>query len=603
MLVYGDQSRTENPRDVIKRLGEAFRRLGRMPAGIERHAALVAALIDAGELAQGLVDARFATLGHDARSDLTDAVMALMMGIACCVRESWRSGFVRFGGVPEGAIHSLTALPLPDAITTKTAEGFSLYSLYPETYLEAAEAMDAGRRPTQVIGLRSVGAPLAAIVAAGLGVRSAVTLRPTGHPFYREVKLAEALAAEILADRQARFAVVDEGPGMSGSSFGAVTDFLESGGVAPERIHFFPSHWGMLGGCSSERHRQRWQQAHRHVVDIGDMLIHKPQRPEHRLETWAADLVGSGTGALTEISGGGWRAIRYAGETSWPAVKVQLERRKFLLPTADGTWLLKFVGLGSMGVRKLERARLLHAAGFMPEVAGFRHGFLVERWIDGAVSLDQWFGDRDRVVERVGRYLGFRARHFEAGTEQGASLKALAEMARFNTSQILGEEAARDLDRLLNDATRLEGTVRRVETDNRLHAWEWLHAPDGRLLKTDALDHHAGHDLIGCQDIAWDIAGATIELNLSDSERNRLCRIVAEQSGHPVNRDLLALLTPCYPAFQMADHAMAAKAAAPEGGEAKRLRAATDRYARRLGEIIATGGADRSPMDTRIAAA
>ena len=313
------------------------------------------------------------------------------------------------------------------------------------------------------------------------------------------------------------------------------------------------------------------------------MLIHKPRRPEHRLETWAAELVGPAPVALTEISGGGWRAIRYARESEWPAVKVQLERRKFLLPTADATWLLKFVGLGSMGARKLDRARSLHAAGFTPEVAGFRHGFLVERWIDGAVSLDQEFGDRDRVVAQVGRYLGFRARHFEAGAEQGASLKALAEMARFNTSQILGEEAARDLDRLLHDASRLEGAVRRVETDNRLHAWEWLHAPDGRLLKTDALDHHAGHDLIGCQDIAWDIAGATVELNLSDSERNRLCRIVAEQSGHPVNRDLLALLTPCYPAFQMADHAMAANAAAPESGEAKRLRAATDRYARRLG--------------------
>ena len=164
----------------------------------------------------------------------------------------------------------------------------------------------------------------------------------------------------------------------------------------------------------------------------------------------------------------------------------------------------------------------------------------------------------------------FRACHFESRAEPGASLRALAEMARFNTSRTHGEEATRDLD---------------------------------RLLKTDALDYHAGHDPIGCQDIAWDIAGATVELKLSDSERNRLCRIVAEQSGHPVNRDLLALLTPCYPAFQMADHAMAANAAAPESGEAKRLRAAIDRYARRLGEIIATGCPGRSPMDTRTAAA
>ncbi len=132
--------------------------------------------------------------------------------------------------------------PLPDAITTKTAEGFSLYGLYPETYLEAAGALHAAERPTQVIGLRSVGAPLAAVVAAGLGLRNAVTLRPAGHPFNREIKLADNLCAEILAGKDARYAVVDEGPGLSGSSFGAVADFLEDAGVAPDRIHFFPSH-------------------------------------------------------------------------------------------------------------------------------------------------------------------------------------------------------------------------------------------------------------------------------------------------------------------------------------------------------------------------
>jgi hypothetical protein len=603
MLVYGDPSRTENPRDVVERLGEMLRRLGHMPAGIERHAVLVAALIDAGELTQGVADVQFADLGHDARSGLTDDLMALLIGIACCVRQSWRTGFHQLGGLPEAELRSVMSHPLPDAITTKTAEGFSLYGLYPETYLEAAGALHAAEQPTQVIGLRSVGAPLAAVVAAGLGLRNAVTLRPTGHPFNREIKLADKLRAEILARKDARYAVVDEGPGLSGSSFGAVADFLEDAGVAPNRIHFFPSHAGMPGGCSSERHWLRWQKARRHVVAIGDMLIHKPKRPEHRLEAWAAELVGPPAGDMMEFSGGWWRAVRYSREAEWPPVKPQLERRKFLLPTADGTWLLKFVGLGSMGERKLARALSLHAAGFTPEVVGFRHGFLIERWIDGAVSLDQRFGDRARVVEQVGRYLGFRARHFEAGAEQGASLKALAGMARFNTSQALGDDAARDLDRLVQDAGLLEGAVRRVETDNRLHTWEWLRAPDGRLLKTDALDHHAGHDLIGCQDIAWDIAGAIVELDLSESECQRLCRIVAGQSGHPVNPDLLALLTPCYLAFQMADHAMAVNTVVPESAEAKRLHAASDRYARRLERIIGAGRRDRSPMDTCIAAA
>ena len=58
---------------------------------------------------------------------------------------------------------------------------------------------------------------------------------------------------------------------------------------------------------------------------------------------------------------------------------------------------------------------------------------------------------------------------------------------------------------------RLERVVRPVEIDGRLHAWSYLRR-DGHLLKTDALDHHAGHDLVGCQDIAWDIVGAKIEL-------------------------------------------------------------------------------------------
>src|SRR4051812_31776803 len=143
MLVYGDQSRTENPRDVVERLREMLRRLGSMPTGIERHAVLVAALIDAGELTQGLADAQFADLGHDARSSLTDDLMALLIGIACCVRTSWRTGFGRVGCLPEAELRSVMSHPMPDSITMKTAEGFSLYSLYPETYLEAAGALHA----------------------------------------------------------------------------------------------------------------------------------------------------------------------------------------------------------------------------------------------------------------------------------------------------------------------------------------------------------------------------------------------------------------------------------------------------------------------------
>ena len=48
-------------------------------------------------------------------------------------------------------------------------------------------------------------------------------------------------------------------------------------------------------------------------------------------------------------------------------------------------------------------------------------------------------------------------------------------------------------------AAGLERCVRRIETDNRMHAHEWLVRPDGSLLKADAVDHCEAHDLIGAR--------------------------------------------------------------------------------------------------------
>jgi hypothetical protein len=383
--------------------------------------------------------------------------------------------------------------------------------------------------------------------------------------------------------------VVDEGPGLSGSSFGVVADFLEDHGVAPDRLHFFSSHLGSLAPWASDRHRRRWATASRHTVDLGDLVLRHPRRPEHRLEAWVAGLVGQPEGPLQDISGGRWRSLRYASEADWPASNLYLERRKFLLPTSSGTWLLKFAGLGREGAGKLERARALHAAGFSPEAAGYRYGFLVERWLGDATSLDQAFGDRDALVAQVGRYLAFRARRWPAGPERGASPARLWRMARHNTGLALGEDLACRLDRWLPALDRLEGRTRRVETDNRLHAWEWLLARDGRLLKADALDHHAGHDLAGCQDVAWDVAGAAVELGLSRPERGLLRGVVEADTGRGVDSDLLALLAPCYLALQLGDCTLATEIVAEWPAEVGRLRAAVTRYAERLRHELLRG--------------
>jgi hypothetical protein len=157
-------------------------------------------------------------------------------------------------------------------------------------------------------------------------------------------------------------------------------------------------------------------------------------------------------------------------------------------------------------------------------------------------------------------------------------------MAVYNAGQALGDAVAAALEQSLTDPSILESKMRRICTDNRLHAWEWLVSGD-RLIKTDALDHSAAHDLIGHQDVTWDIAGAVVELDLSEEEASWLCLIVRQEGGHPVDQDLLAFMLPCYLAFQLGAHLMAAGALG-EGLEATRLRRAADRYGRLLRKCL-----------------
>jgi hypothetical protein len=580
MLVYGDAVRTEDTREKLAGIADALEQAARMPAGIGRHGALVAVFVDAGELAQGIADVEFQVRRQDARSPAQDAAMALLLQLARAIWASWASGFAVLPAPSRDGLRAVGAAPLPPIITTRRAEGFAFYALYPESYAAAALAGHL-RSSVRVIGIRSIGAPLSAMMAAVMRAPPPVTVRPTGHPFHREVSLADELTTQLLAAPSLHFAVVDEGPGLSGSSFGAVADYLEDRGVPGDRIAFFPSHGGAPGPQACERHRNRWAKVVRQVMPF-EALVLCARRPEHRLEAWMADLLGPPEGAPEDISGGRWRPHRYAREADWPPVHAQQERRKFLLRAQGETWLLKFVGLGREGGRKLERARMLHAAGFAPPVAGYCHGFLIERWIDNARPLDRCPVDPDWLVEHVGRYLGFRAKSFATEAGRGASPAELCAMARHNAAEALGPDVARSFDRwTAEDLAQLAERARPVETDNRLHAWEWLVRSDGRLLKCDALDHHAGHDLVGCQDIAWDVVGATVELELPGSAQARLCAVVERAAGRALDPQLIALLTPCYLAFQLGSWTMAA-AAAPGPEEAARLRRAAERYATRL---------------------
>lgn len=575
MLVYGDAVRRLPPATMLREIRTWMSGDCGSPIGIVRHAAIVAALVEAGELAQGIADAEFeARGGRDGSSAASDAAMALTVELARCVGESWSSAYAPIAALPWQALAAIEGARLPGLVAAKLPEGFAHYGLYPEAYWAAAQSL--GFRNLRVVGIRSIGTTFAAVVAAATASPAPITLRPVGHPFGRELAPDGDLAQSIAGGQGLEHAIVDEGPGLSGSSMACVAERLEAEGIPSCAIHLFPSHRNGPGAKASENVRARWSRLPSHVVTFDDLVLDAPD-PRHRLDAWVRDLVGDAEAPPRDVSGGAWRLLRCIADAHWPPVCAWQERRKFLLSTASGTWLLKFAGLGRIGAAKHERARRLAAAGFVPEVAGLRHGFLVERWRDDAAPIGPGTPDRPALLRRLAEYLAFRAREFRSEAGRGASLAELFGMAAHNAAEALGREAGRRVADMLPDAAELERFVRPIETDNRLQAWEWLHTPDG-LLKADALDHHAGHDLVGDQDVAWDVAGAAVEFAMTPSETGRLAAEIERLGGGTVSGELVQALTVCYRTFQLGRCWMAA-ASAGDAAESERLRSAASRYA------------------------
>jgi hypothetical protein len=485
VLVYGDHCEICDPRERLSEISAQLSAIRAMRSGIDRHASLVGALIAAGQLQQGIEDTGCPC----------DELRIFVHRLAAVAVRSWDSRFRDIGELPAPP-HS----QMPHEVELRLPEGFAFYAVYPESYAEAARRLRLLGDP-RVIGIRSIGTTLGAVVAATLNAPPPITVRPFGDPFARQVELPPGVI-----ESGVHYVIVDEGPGLSGSSFGAVADWLEGRGVPLERIAFLPSHGNDLGPHASLAHRARWNRAQRVAAEFDPTFL------AERFEMLEPFSIGS----------------------PW-------ERRKYLAGSEGQRVLLKFAGLGAIGERKLAMARALHAAGLTPEPLGLVHGFLVERWHDDARPL----GVDERPVAEIGRYIGARARLFPAEPSGGATMDELLTMCRRNISLAFGDAGARALAQVTLKAQ--SPRTRRVRTDNKLDRAKWIRLANGKLLKTDALDHHQAHDLIGCQSIEWDVAGAVTEFDLNADESARL--IAA--TGQAIDFDLLHSYRIAYVAFRL----------------------------------------------------
>jgi len=352
-----------------------------------------------------------------------------------------------------------------------------------------------------VVGIRSIGAVLSAVCSATLHCER-TTVRPTGHPYDRELRFTGEQAAVIRRhlQRDARFFIVDEGPGLSGSSFISCADALEACGVPREQIALFPS-WPADGSTLNNDHaRTRWRELARYVVEFEAM--------------WVASgrLARRTHGGLRDFSAGRWRSVICRDAGQWPAVQPQHEQRKYLVESSspDGApTLLKFVGLGRYGRPRLERAELLADAGYAPRPLGLDGGFLRTEFVTGNPVEA-----RHTVValtDRAADYLAFVRRRFATGA--AARFSEIAQMIELNAREALGEwpPGAAPLGQWRALVEDSEVTA----IDGRMLAHEWIRSDRGGFLKTDALSHHDDHFWPGCQDIAWDVAATVVELRLA----------------------------------------------------------------------------------------
>ncbi len=474
----------------------------------------------------------------------------------------------------EAALQTLQALPLPHTVIEGMPEGYAYYSLYPELYLRATLDFVQSEHPDYVvvIGLRNIGTGLSAVVAAtleeqGVPVRS-YTVRPRGHPFNRELRLALDLAEQWRVRQDAWFAVVDEGPGLSGSSFASVAQAISSQGIPDSHIVLFPSWQGDETRFLSISAREQWERHHRYTRTFEDVVLH------------SGILAGSQSDReLIDLSGGKWRHMVFNSEGEYPAVQPQHEMRKYLLG-GNAPTLYKFAGLGRYGQAKQERAELLAGKGFIPRPLGLTHGFLASEFVPGRpVSRSS---GRYGLLDAIAQYLAFITRTFPF--EEGSSFDTLLEMIHINVGEALGTEW-RDKLQGLEAFRTVVSDGQAVALDGRMLPYEWLEV-QGVYIKTDALDHHDDHFFPGPQNIAWDLAGTCVEFGLGRDERGYLVGTYhdAVKSDSDVERRMPFYIV-AYLAFRLG-YSIFAQQSVGDAQEATRFQTLVKRYTDMLEQEI-----------------
>jgi hypothetical protein len=543
LWVFRDARTLASGRVLVR---ELQRSLDKLLQGSANETELSEAIIQAGSLESALADADIT--GAHVAAMVTDSVSASL--------------FTPDPDSLKRAASALAFLKIPGMIPTSPPEGFSYYAVHPLDFVAAAEALPTSSSTVAVIGIRNIGATLSAIVTATLGARgqnaARTTVRANGHPYERSTTFSEQQKSWIRdqLDRGSDFIVVDEGPGRSGSTFLSVGEALVQVGVPLDQITFLGTREVDPGQLCAQDGANRWS--------------------KFRFRA-ARQVTLDSFSDYSYLGAGEWRHMFLPSGTAWPECWPQMERLKFLSP--DGSQIFKFEGMGSAGAAVRERSQRLAAAGFGPHIDDARDGFSSYTFISGNPITSAEVSEH--ALERIAEYCAFRSSEFRTDRDH---FNSLPDMLASNLSREFQVEPSADWSVL--------GAGRRVLVDGRMQPNEWIRLLDGRMLKTDGASHGDDHFLPGPTDINWDLAGASLEWNLSrDAESLLLLRFYQLTGKDP--RPSFCVFKLAYAVFRVAWCKMAATTVLGTSEEV-RLQNAYARYSACVREELRRGNFDKS---------
>lgn len=450
-------------------------------------------------------------------------------------------------------------LRLPDTLRVSRPEGFAFYGIHPLDYSDAI--MTAGLRddPVMVIGIRSIGSTLSEVVAATLNhVRKQertvmhMTVRPSGHPYDRKCPLPQDYLAEIKKNKDAKFVVVDEGPGLSGSSFLSVGEALVEIGIAHSQILFLGSREVDPATLVTPSGAERWRRFQTLVAPRNHML------PE-------VDAI--------PVAAGVWRKWAEPLESKWPGLWTSMLPAVFRSRTTDRVF--EYHGLGHYGKKVRERIDVLAEAGFTRAAAPAANGFSRMVPESGCRLVKQELSAN--IIERMAEYLAFRAKAFAVGADQ-VHTADLEEMARFNFSEATARNLPADFHLQVYSP---------AIADAQMMPYSWLRpfSRDTPLLKLDCATHGDNHFFPGPVDIAWDVAGAIVEWEMQGQNSEFFIACFDQLAKDEISGRLQNYLV-AYAAFRNGYCRMGAFAMTHDEGESSRLLRDAAKYREVLERLV-----------------